>query len=164
MNNKPLKIYLSSSTLSTLKKRAVLEGKRFSEFGRDLIESALSGGTRVEPAPVHGISLEAGMGSLPQGEAVLSPEALRYLVQDMAKTAGFVRQISLRLAEGKPKEHETSLKVAEGKARDVLKELNLDGVRDVDPFILKETPPEETEELFRKMGIVEGGPPLPMEG
>ena len=41
MNNKLLKVYVTDSTLSTIKKRAVLEGKTASKFLRELLASVL---------------------------------------------------------------------------------------------------------------------------
>ena len=170
---------------STLKRRAAFEGRSVSEYAEDLIKSALNNPSEtgegsvveehregppqeIDTDKIRDTVSEAVMDVMKEVGHGVPPEALRYLVQDMAKTEDLLRQISRLLSEGGSgspadnfKVHEERVRIAEQKADRILKKLNLREVEDVDRFILAEhikvSTKEETEQMLKEMGIgVEG--------
>ena len=157
-----LQVNLTDSTLSTLKKWAAKSGKSASETARELIDSGLEARAIKESVPVSGLPPEAVMDVMKEVGHGVPPEALRYLVQDMAKTEDLLRQISRLLSEGGSgsptdnfKVHEERVRIAEQKADRILKKLNLREVEDVDRFVLAEhiLSKEETDQMLKEMGI-----------
>ncbi len=157
MNNKLLKVYVTDSTLSTLKKRVAESGKSASETARELIEFAFSARAVKESASVSGIAPEAVMEVQERGGSGVSPEALRFLVADVAKAENLLRQISRLLAAENFKEHEERVRIAEHKSERILKNLNLEEVEDVDRLEIKVSTKEETAQILKEMGIGQGG-------
>ena len=176
MGKTKLIVYMEKSILSSIEKEAISEGKSKSEIAADLIASALGnrsgsggGGTPgIDTDKIREAVSEAVMELLKRGGSGVPPEALRYLVQDMAKTEDLLRQISRLLSEGGPgspaenyKVHEERVRIAEQKADRILKKLNLREVEDVDRFVLAEhikvSTKEETEQMLKEMGIVKEG-------
>ena len=176
MGKTKLIVYMEKSILSSIEKEAISEGKSKSEIAADLIASALGsrsgsggGGTPgIDTDKIREAVSEAVMELLKRGGSGVPPEALRYLVQDMAKTEDLLRQISRLLSEGgsgSPAEnykvHEERVRIAEQKADRILKKLNLREVEDVDRFVLAEhikvATKEETEQMLKEMGIVKEG-------
>ncbi len=157
---------------SRLRKRAAFEGRSLSEYAEDLIKSALNnesgeGGVVEEhrAGPPREINTDeireavsgAVMDSMKAVGPGLPPEVLRYLVQDTAKTANLVRQISRILSPGNFKEHEERVRIAEHKSERILKNLRLDAIEDVDRVERKILTKEESEQLLKEMGIGAGG-------
>lgn len=140
MKLRRLPVNLSDDILILIKKRAGLEGKSASEIARELIESALDNpsGSGDEsragsPREIDTDKIrEAVMDAMKAVGHGIPPEALRYLVQDVAKIEDFSRQLSLLLSPGKLKEHEERWRIAAQKSNRILKGLKLDGIEDVD--------------------------------
>ena len=174
MGFKRIDVRVTDSTLSTIKKRAVSEGKTASEFLRELLASVLdhpsesgyeSGAKTPGEIDRNGIResvSEAVMEAMQAGGSGIPPEALRYLVQDLAKTENLLRQFSLSMATGKPKEHEERVRIAKQKSNRILKNLKLNEIEDVDrPEV---TSKEEAEKMLREMGIIENTGVVKLEG
>lgn len=175
MGFKRIDVRVTDTTLSTIKKRAVSEGKTASEFLRELLASVLdhpsesgyeSGAKTPGEIDRNGIRetvSEAVMEAMQAGGGSgMSPEALRYLVQDLAKTENLLRQISLSMATGKPKEHEERVRIAKQKSNRILKNLKLNEIEDVDrPEV---TSKEEAEKMLMEMGIIENTGVVKSEG
>ena len=141
---------------------------------RNAVESAL--GNREGSAPGSGTApeidrdsireavSEAVMDAMKGGEPSVPPEALRFLIQDLAKTENLLRQISRLLSEGKTgdrardfEEHMERVRMAKQKSARILKNLKLDEIEDVDRIEIKESTPEETAQMLKEMGIETGG-------
>jgi hypothetical protein len=174
MGFKRIDVRVTDSTLSTIKKRAVSEGKTVSEFLRELLASVLDhpsgsgyeSGTKspgeIDRNGIRETFSEAVMEAMQAGGSGMPPEALRYLVQDLAKTENLLRQISLSMATGKPKEHEERVRIAKQKSNRILKNLKLNEIEDVDrPEV---TSKEEAEKMLREMGIIENTGVVKLEG
>ena len=169
MGLKRIDVRVTDSTLSTVKKRAVSEGKTVSEFIREMLEFVLDNpsGSRDESGVRS--SWPIGMDTIPEAvsEAVMEvlkregsgvpPEVLRYLVQDTAKTENLLRQISRLLSPGNFKEHAERVRIGEHKSGRILKNLKLDSIEDVDRIEMKVLTKEESDQMLKEMGIgVEG--------
>ena len=85
----------------------------------------------------------------------LSPEVLRYLVQDTAKTEQLLRRISYEVfSPGDYKKHEDRYNHAKQKADRILKKLSLEGIGDADEDEKpRELTKEETEQMLKEMGL-----------
>ena len=156
---------------STLKRRAAFEGRSVSEYVEDLIKSALNNlsetgeGSVVEEqraGPPREIDTdkirdtvsEALLEVLKRGGGGVSPEALRYLVADVARIAQVLKLISLEVfSPDNYKKHEERYRIADQKADRILKKLNLFEVENVDRIEIKETTKEETDQILKEMGI-----------
>lgn len=176
MGFKRIDVRVTDSTLSSLKKRAVSEGKSASGIARLLIETGLE--NRLEKVGGgEGDVLEGTPSGRPRREIdadkirdavseavreVLSPELLRYLVQDTAKTENLLRQISLLISEKEPgsraknfEVHAERVRNAKQKADRILKKLSLEGIGDADEDEKpRELTKEETEEMLRREGLL----------
>lgn len=174
MSLKRLQVNLSDSTLSFLRKRGAESGKSASEIVRELVESVLdnpSGGrdeSRAGSSRV--IEMDAIREAVSEAVAMngggpgVPPEALRFLIQDLAKTENLLRQISRLLSEGKTgdrardfEEHMERVRMAKQKSVRILKNLKLDEIEDVDRIEITESTPEETAQMLKEMGIETGG-------
>jgi hypothetical protein len=102
---------------------------------------------------IREIVSEAVMNAMKGGGAGIPPETLRYLVQDLARTENLLRQLSNFFSPGKFEEHEERVRLAGKKSDRILKELNLDGIEDVDRIEVREMTPEETAQMLKEMGI-----------
>ena len=166
---------------STLKRKAAFEGRSVSEYVGDLIKSALNNPSvseegsavaehregpprEIDTDKIREAVSSAVMDVMQRGGSSVPPEALRYLVQDIAKTEDLLRQISRLLSEGGSgspadnfKVHEERVRIAEQKADRILKKLNLREVEDVDRLETHILSKEETDQMLKEMGIgVEG--------
>lgn len=176
MSLKRLQVNLSDSTLSFLRKRGAESGKSASEIVRELVESVLdnpsggrdesrAGSSRViEMDAIREAVSEAVMDAMKGGETGVPPEALRFLIQDLARTENLLRQISRLLSEGKTgdrardfEEHMERVRMAKQKSVRILKNLKLDEIEDVDRIEITESTPEETAQMLKEMGIETGG-------
>ena len=137
MGKTKLIVYMEKSILSSIEKEAISEGKSKSEIAADLIASALGSRSGSE-----------------RGGSGVPPEALRFLVADVAKTADLLRQISRLLSAEKFKDHEERVRIAEKKSDRILKKLNLDAIEDVDRFVMGAMSKEETDQMLKEMGII----------
>ncbi len=161
MGKTKLIVYMEKSILSSIEKEAISEGKSKSEIAADLIGSALAnrsgsggGGTPgIDTDKIREAVSEADMEILKRGGSGVPPEALRYLVQDMAKTENLLRQISLLLSAGNFKEHAERVRIAEHKSERILKNLKLDAIEDVDRIERRVLTKEESAQMLREMGI-----------
>ena len=94
MGKTKLIVYMEKSILSSIEKEAISEGKSKSEIAADLIGSALGsrsgsggGGTPgIDPDKIRNTVSEAVMEVLKRGGFGVPPEALRFLVADVART------------------------------------------------------------------------------
>ena len=169
MNNKLLKVYVTDTTLSSIKKRGAESGKSTSEIARELIEFAITNRFEVGEGPVSeehraGPPRSEVMDAMKGGGAGIPPETLRYLVQDLARTENLLRQLSRLLSEGKTgdrardfEEHMERVRMAKQKSVRILKNLKLDEIEDVDRIEITESTPEETAQMLKEMGIETGG-------
>ena len=165
MGKTKLIVYMEKSILSSIEKEAISEGKSKSEIAADLIGSALGsrsgsggGGTPgIDTDKIREAVSEAVGEVLKLGGSGVPPEALRFLVADVAKTENLLRQISLLLSAGNFKEHAERVRIAEHKSERILKNLKLDAIEDVDRIEMKVLTKEESEQMLKEMGIgVEG--------
>ena len=115
MGKTKLIVYMEKSILSSIEKEAISEGKSKSEIAADLIGSALGsrsgsgrGGTpEIETNKIREAVSEAVMEVLKRGGGGVPPEALRFLVADVARIEQLMRQISLEVfSPGDYKKHE----------------------------------------------------------
>ena len=165
MGKTKLIVYMEKSILSSIEKEAISEGKSKSEIAADLIGSALGsrsgsggGGTQeIDTDKIRKALSEAVMDIVKSVGHGIPSDALRYLVQDLAKTENLLRQISLSLSAGNFKEHAERVRIAEHKSERILKNLKLDAIEDVDRIEMKVLTKEETDQMLKEMGIgVEG--------
>jgi hypothetical protein len=165
MGKTKLIVYMEKSILSSIEKEAISEGRSKSEIAADLIASALAnrsgsggGGTPgIDTDKIREAVSEAVGEVLKLGGSGVPPEALRFLVADVAKTENLLRQISLLLSAGNFKEHAERVRIAEHKSERILKNLKLDAIEDVDRIEMKVLTKEESEQMLKEMGIgVEG--------
>lgn len=166
MGKTKLIVYMEKSILSSIEKEAISEGKSKSEIAADLIASALAnrsgsggGGTPgIDTDKIREAVSEAVGEVLKLGGSGVPPEALRFLVADVARTEQLLRQISYEVfSPGDYKKHEERYRSAEQKADRVLKKLNLWEVEDVDRIEMKVLTKEETEQMLKEMGIGKEG-------
>lgn len=172
MNPHHLKVYMTASTLSSIKKRAAKSGKSASEIALEWIESGLNNPSgfgdgsdaghdpetirnpwTIDMEHIREIVSEAVMNAMKGGGAGIPPETLRYLVQDLARTENLLRQLSNFFSPGKFEEHEERVRIAGKKSDRILKELNLDGIEDVDMRPMRVLSREEAEAELKAMGI-----------
>ena len=160
---KRIQVNVTNELFAAIKKREVALGKSRSSATAELIEAGLNcffspvSGSMKESVPVSGIAPEAVAELLNRERSGLSPEALRYQVQNLAKIENLLRQISRLLSPGNAKEHMERVRVAEGKAQRILKKLKMDAIEDVDRVERKILTKEESEQLLKEMGIGAGG-------
>ena len=97
MGKTKLIVYMEKSILSSIEKEAISEGKSKSEIAADLIGSALGsrsgsggGGTQeIDTDKIRKALSEAVGEVLKLGRSGVPPEALRFLVADVARTDFF---------------------------------------------------------------------------
>ena len=133
-----IQVNITKEIFAAIKKREVALGKSRSSAAAELIVAGLAHfaapvpETIKESDSVSGIAPEAVAELLNRERSGLSPEALRYQVQNLAKIENLLRQISRLLSPGNAKEHMERVRVAEGKAQRILKKLKMDAIEDVD--------------------------------
>lgn len=149
MSFKRIDVRVTDSTLSSIEKKALSEGKSVSEIVRNVLDAAFDNpeGFKVGPGP--GIDLEmlkkaiweereeekekqkllAEMGLLPASPngSGISPQIIELQVETLTKTYELLRKVSLHLSQEKTKEHEERVKYAETTAMETVKNLNLGG-------------------------------------
>ena len=147
MKTYTLKVYASNSLAQKLKKIAALRGKSVSETAAEMIDIGLN-------LPESSTTEGSTVGSVSFGEhpsaSGLSPEIVRYQVQNLAKIENLLRQISRLLSPGNAKEHIERVRVAEGKAKRILKKLKMDAIEDVDRIEMEVL---TEEEMFKDLDL-----------
>lgn len=171
MGFKRIDVRVTDSTLSTIEKQAFSNGKSVSEIVRNVLDAAFNNPSEtgegsvveeqragppreIDTDKIRDTVSEALLEVLKRGGGGVSPEALRYLVADVARIAQVLKLISLEVfSPDNYKKHEERYRIADQKADRILKKLNLFEVENVDRIEIKETTKEETDQILKEMGI-----------
>ena len=156
---KRIQVNVTNELFAAIKKREVALGKSRSSATAELIEAGLNcffspvSGSMKESVPVSGIAPEAVTELQNRERSGVSLEALRYQVQNSAKIENLLRQISRLLSPGNFKEHEERVRIAEQKAKRILKKLKMDAIEDVDQIEMEVLTQEESEQMLKDLGL-----------